>query len=123
MRCNLMRINTGPMVTSSNSFRFLGWDMSGLPVTMPQCGVSSRNIHRPENVDAAEHRERLATTIIPFACTQNDPFSKEHIMSQLTRVLHTAGAFGLLRGYRMRSAACFLVAMIALAGFSTCLAP
>ncbi len=54
VRCNPMRINTVPRVTSSNSFRFLGWDMNGLPITMPRCGISSGNIHWPKNVDAAE---------------------------------------------------------------------
>jgi len=44
-------------------------------------------------------------------------------MSQLTKVLHTAGAFGFLRGYRMRSTTFFLVAMIALASVGTYLAP
>jgi Cytochrome P460 len=53
----------------------------------------------------------------------NNTFGKELIMSRLAKVLHTASAFGLLRGYRMRSITFSLVAMSALAGIGMDLAP
>ena len=39
-----------------------GWGINGLPVTIPTCGISSRNIHWPENVDAAGQRGELKGT-------------------------------------------------------------